>query len=239
VSARSFAFLGSGEFEAWHDDVDRWLLDRAKGDGSVVVAPTASAPEGDEVFASWATKGLEHYRRLGVDARVLPVKIRGDASDDQALAMVRDASMIFFSGGNPWHLARVLEDTPLWRLLVERLDTGLAYAGCSAGVAFLTEKTYDSDTVDFDDVFKPGLGYVPNTLFAPHWDIVDGWVPGARAGITAAAPAGGVLVALDEDTAMLGDGAAWSVSGRQGIHVLRDGTWASYVGGDTFDLPLV
>ena len=239
MSVRSFAFLGSGEFEAWHDDVDRWLLERANGDGSVVVAPTASALEGEQVFASWATKGLEHYRRLGVDARVLPVRRREDASADDALAMVGDASMIFFSGGNPWHLAKVLEDTPLWRLLVDRLDAGLAYAGCSAGVACLTEKTYDSDTEDFDDVFQRGLGYVPDTLFAPHWDIVDGWVPGARAAITAAAPAGGVLVGLDEDTAMLGDGAAWSVSGRQAVHVLRDGAWTRFAAGETFDLPLV
>ena len=40
---RSFAFLGSGEFQPWHEGIDRWLLDRADGDGSVLVVPTASA----------------------------------------------------------------------------------------------------------------------------------------------------------------------------------------------------
>ena len=31
----SFALLGSGEFEPWTEDVDRWLLDRATGNGTV------------------------------------------------------------------------------------------------------------------------------------------------------------------------------------------------------------
>ena len=83
--------------------------------------------------------------------------------------------------------------------------------------------TFDSDTQDFDQVFKPGLGLIPETVFAPHWDMVDSWMPGARAAITSAAPPGGVLVGLDEDTAMVGDGSSWRVEGRQGVHVYRSG----------------
>ena len=33
----SVALLGSGEFEPWTDDVDHWLLDRATGDGTVLI----------------------------------------------------------------------------------------------------------------------------------------------------------------------------------------------------------
>ena len=98
--------------------------------------------------------------------------------------------------------------------------------------------TYDSDAQGLDQVFKPGLGYVRNALFAPHWDIVDGWQPGARAAITAAAPADGTLVALDEDTAMVGDGSSWTVHGRQGIHVYRGASWSDHVAGETFDFAL-
>jgi cyanophycinase len=239
VSDRSFAFLGAGEFGSWHDGVDRWLLERANGDGSVVIAPTASAPEGDATFDRWATMGLEHYGRLGVAASVLPVKTREDAERPDVVAIVDAASVIFFSGGNPWYLSTVLSGTPLWARIVARLDDGLAYAGCSAGVACLTALTYDSDTEDFENVFKPGLGLIPDTLFAPHWDIVDSWIPGARAAITAAAPPGGVLVALDEDTAMLGDGSSWRVDGRQRIHVYRAETWTQHDAGATFDLPLL
>jgi hypothetical protein len=119
------------------------------------------------------------------------------------------------------------------------METGLAYAGCSAGVACLTERTYDSDAEDFERVFQPGLGLVRDTLFAPHWDIVDTWLPGARAAITAAAPPGGILVGLDEQTAMVGDGGSWTVHGAAGIHVLRDGEWTSFTEPTRFELPLV
>ena len=48
-----FALMGSGEFQPWSRDVDVWALDHVTGDGRVLVLPTASAPEGDEVFSEW------------------------------------------------------------------------------------------------------------------------------------------------------------------------------------------
>jgi cyanophycinase len=239
VSTPAYALLGAGEFEAWHDGVDRWLLEHADGDGSVLISPAAAAPEGAAMFDSWANKGLAHYERLGIRARVLPLKTREDAERAEVAGMVDDASMIFFSGGNPWYLATILDGSALWSRLRDRLLDGLAYAGCSAGVACLTEMTYDSDTQDFEHVLKPGLGYVRNALFAPHWDIVDTWIPGAKGYITAAAPENGVLVGLDEDTAMVGDGSTWTVHGRQAIHVYRTGAWTDHLAGSSFELALV
>jgi hypothetical protein len=66
VSAPAFALLGAGEFETWHDDIDRALLDGSNGDGTVLISPAASAPEGEAVFGTWAAKGLAHYERLGI-----------------------------------------------------------------------------------------------------------------------------------------------------------------------------
>jgi cyanophycinase len=237
VSGRSFALLGAGEFEDWHAPIDRELLDATVGDGRVLIAPLASAPEGDDVFASWAAKGLDHYGRLGVPAQVLPLKTREDAARPEVVALLDDASLVFFSGGNPWYLARTLRDTPLCRRLWERIDDGLAYAGCSAGVACLTERTYDSGTDDFDEVFKPGLGYATGVLFGPHWDVIDTWIPGARDAIVASLPEGETLVGIDERTALVGDGERWTVHGRAGVHVY-DGTWAEHTAGSSFTLPI-
>ena len=68
MSAPAFALLGAGEFETWHDDIDRALLDGSNGDGSVLISPAASAPEGEAVFGTWGAKGLAHYERLGISA---------------------------------------------------------------------------------------------------------------------------------------------------------------------------
>ena len=234
-----WSLLGSGEFQPWSEAADRWLLGRAAGDGSVLILPTASAPEGDEVFDRWASMGLEHFATLGVPAEVAPLKQRHDAEDPKVVELLDRASIAYFSGGNPAYLARTLEDTPFWGRILERLVEGMGYAGCSAGVACLTETTFDSDTQSFADVSKPGLGLIPRTVFAPHWDIVESWIPGARDFILGSVPDGYVFVGLDEDTAMLGDGSFWEVAGKSGIHVRRGDGWELFRDGDRFELPLL
>ncbi len=89
------------------------------------------------------------------------------------------------------------------------------------------------------DLWKPRLGVVRGVLFGPHWDIVDPWIPGARAFIMRSVPPGSAFVGIDEATAMVGDGASWSVVGRGGIHVLADGAWRTFSAGDGFVLPLL
>jgi cyanophycinase len=234
-----WSLLGSGEFQPWSEVADRWLLERADGDGRVLILPTASAPEGDDVFDRWASMGLEHFAALGVPAEVVPLKVRRDADDPDVVRLLDGASVVYFSGGNPAHLARTLEDTAFWARTLERLVEGMGYAGCSAGVACLTESTFDSDTQSFADVFKAGLGLIPRTVFSPHWDIVDSWLPGAREFILGAVPEDHVFVGLDEDTAMLGDGSSWEVAGKRAIHVRRGDVWTDFQDGDRFELALL
>jgi cyanophycinase len=237
----SMALLGAGEFDPWSAPVDRWALERGDDsrDGRVVILPTASAPEGDETFDGWAAKGLEHFAGLGIEAEALSLKTREDATHDELVARIRGASAVYFSGGNPYYLAQTLRDTPFWSALLEELDRGTVYIGCSAGVAALTETTYDSSVGDLrtGEVWKQGLGFVRGMLFAPHWDTVNQWFPGATDYIAASVEPGDVLIAQDEDTAMVGDGERWSVLGEAAIHVLRDGEWAHHRAGDAFELP--
>lgn len=236
---RAYAFLGAGEFEPWSEVVDRWVLERAEGDGRVLILPTASAPEGDEVFDEWAGKGLAHYGLLGIPAEVLPMKTREDAERAELVERVREASVVYFSGGNPYHLASVLRGSAFCRAMVDRLEDGLGFVGCSAGVACLTEVTYDTagDLLS-REVWKPGLSYVRRLLFAPHWDTVEQWFPGAQAFIVASLEPGQTLVAIDEDTAMVGDGGRWDVLGRAAVHVHRDGAWVDHHAGEGFELAL-
>ena len=234
----TYGFLGAGEFEDWHSDVDRQLLDGRRS--RVLVLATAAAPEGDDVYQTWVDKGLAHYARAGIDANAPALRTRDDAHDPAMVAELDDAGMVFFSGGNPAYLARVLVGSPFWLRLQERLAGGsLAFAGCSAGVACLSDPTFDSASDDIEQVWAPGLGYFPTILFGPHWDIVDTWIPGARAFIAAATPVGGCLVAIDEQTALVGDGSDWTVHGAGGVYLYRDGEWVGeYRAGDAFILAM-
>ena len=167
------------------------------------------------------------------------MKTREDAEREDLAQWVREASAVYFSGGNPYHLASVLRDSVFCRAMLGRLDDGLGYIGCSAGVACLTETTYDTATdLLSQDVWKPGLSYVRRLLFAPHWDTVERWYPGAQAFIAGSLAPEQTLVAIDEETAMVGDGVAWSVLGRSGVHLLQDGGWTDLHEGQVFTLPL-
>jgi cyanophycinase len=239
VSLRSFALLGSGEFEPWTVEMDHWLMNRGAGDGTIVIAPTASAPEGDEVFTRWARKGVDHFAAGGRPAEVLPLRTRDDASAPDVLEPLERASLVYFSGGNPAYLAQTLRDTPAWSTIARRIDGGLAFAGCSAGVAFLTETTFDAAEDDMERIFKPGMAYaLPGVVFGPHWDRLDTWAPGARELLASTVPPGGILVGIEEDTALIGDGEDWSIVGRHDVHVLRDGGWERAGAGDLLDMPL-
>jgi cyanophycinase len=226
--------LGSGEFEPWAEEVDRRLLAEAR-EGPVLVLPTASAPEGDEVFDRWARLGLDHYGRQGIEAELLPVRTREDAGRLDLAGRIGEAAMVFLSGGNPSYLASVLDRTLCWRAILDGLATGLAYAGCSAGVAALGERT---TWRHHRDPLGPGLSLFPGTNFGPHWDTIDRYRPGQRERITAALGGGTRLVGIDERTALIGDGSRWSVAGAGRVHVLDDGRWSDHPAGDSFELML-
>jgi cyanophycinase len=209
-----FLLLGSGEFEPWSSDVEARTLADATGDGSVLIAPTASASEGDHVFDRWAQMGLRHYAADGVPAEVLPVKTREDAFRDDVAARVGSASMIYFSGGKPAKLAGVLRDSPLLSAILLAMERGAVYAGCSAGAMVASRERDAEGRRGTSWLF--GLGLVPHVSFGVHWDRAAR-IPGAQWWMTSRLPEDTWFVGIDEQTAILGDGTTWTVHGRRTV----------------------
>lgn len=232
-----FGLYGSGEFLPWAAPVDQRLV----GAGSrVLIVPTASAPEGDEVFDRWGAMGLSYYRTLGFDPLVVPLKTRPDAADPSLTALVEGAALVYFSGGNPAYLARCLRGTPFWQAVLAGVAAGCSLGGSSAGIAFLGVTTFDpAAAAAGGPVWAEAMGLFPATVFGPHWDAVETWRPGATAMMLAATPPGCTFVGVDEDTALLGDGRSWEVMGR-GTATIHPAGGPDFVAarGDRFDLDL-
>jgi cyanophycinase len=228
--------LGSGEFEPWSTEVETIALAGAVGDGSVAILPTASASEGDRVFDRWGRMGLDHYRRDGVAAAVVPVKTREDAHRDDVVATVDAASMIYFSGGKPSRLADVLRGSPLLEAILRGLGRGAVYAGCSAG-AMVASRVRDADGRRGTS-WLFGLGLVPNVSFGVHWDRAAR-IPGAQWWMTSRLPDDSWFVGIDERTAILGDGVTWTVHGVGRVTVRGAGDDAVYRAKDTFETPSI
>ncbi len=229
----TFLLLGSGEFEPWAHEVESRTLGGASGDGSVVIVPTASAKEGDAVFDRWGTLGLAHFAEVGVPAEVLPVRTRDDAMRADLAARAGSASMIYFSGGKPQHLADVLRGSPLLDAIFAAQRRGAVYAGCSAG-AMVASRARDGRR---GTSWLFGLGMVANVSFGVHWDRLQR-LPGAAWWMTSRIPEGSWFVGIDERTAIVGDGRTWDVAGLGSVSVRRDDEKATYRAGDRFMTPV-
>jgi cyanophycinase-like exopeptidase len=209
----TLALLGSGEFTPWARDADGWSVENSTvGGDRVLVVPTASAPEGPDVFARWAAMGLEHYRAMGLSPEVVELRTRDDAKDPAAARSVEGARYIFFSGGNPGYLCEVLADTPFWDAVVAAVGEGTALGGCSAGaVAMGVLAPYVSG--DQIDRFVDGLKLLPRAAVYPHFDALDTYMEGLREMLLSTTPDGAIAVWIDEGTALCGDGERWRVTG--------------------------
>lgn len=211
--------MGSGEFEKWVGPAELAALASAGGDGTAVVLATASAPEGEATFGRWMELGLEHYRALGLPARALPVRTRDDAQLAAHAEVVRKASLVFFSGGNPEYLARTLEGTPLWTAVLQALASGAVYGGCSAG-AMVAGAARPSGPARGRFHFSGGLGLCPRDVFGVHWDST--FMRVLRPAVIRRVPTGCRLVGIAERTAILSEGMGWRVFGVGAVEV-RDG----------------
>jgi cyanophycinase-like exopeptidase len=216
TSARGrFLLLGSGEFEPWVAEAERFALSGAAGDGSVAVLAAASGREGEPVFERWIGMGLSHYDSLGITAHAVPVRTRVDALEPATAKVLDDVSMVFFSGGSPKYLAQTLTGTPVWDGVQRLLDRGGVFAGCSAGamIAGATGMRFP---------FGSGLGLLPATAIGVHWDALSGWwIRWLRDLAPRRLQSGVRFLGIAEHTAIASDGAAWRVFGTGVVDVRR------------------
>lgn len=211
-----FLLLGSGEFEPWSGEAERFALSGAAGDGSVAVLATASGREGEPVFERWMAMGLAHYESFGIAARALGVRTRTDALDPSVGRELDDVSMVFFSGGSPKYLAQTLSGTPVWDGLLRLLDRGGVFAGCSAGAMIAGARGMRFP-------FASGLGLLPTTAVGVHWDALSAWwIRWLRDLAPRRVPPAVRFVGVAEHTAVASDGDSWRVFGA-GVVDMRQG----------------
>jgi cyanophycinase-like exopeptidase len=241
VARRStLGLLGSGEFLPWAEEVDRVLIEAAgAGTDRVLVAPAASAPEGRGVFGRWASMGLEHYRRMGAAPQVLPLHVPEDAARSEVVDLLDGVAVVFFSGGNPAYLARVLRGSPFLEQLWAAVGAGeTSLGGCSGGASVLGVRVPDPTRRAVpEEMWSEGLGLLP-VMISPHWDTMDRWAPGLRGFVLESVPDGSPHMAIEEQTAAVGDGQTFRVMGEgEVVMYASDRSESHHVPGDTFSLP--
>ncbi|MGB7979368.1 MAG: Type 1 glutamine amidotransferase-like domain-containing protein [Candidatus Nanopelagicales bacterium] len=227
------ALVGSGEYLPQMLEVEGLLLaGRAR---RYVQIPTAAAPEGPEVLARWTRLGREQADRLGVEAVPLLIADRADADDPDLAAKVAGAGLVYFSGGNPAHLAGSLRDSAVWREVLAAWRGGAALAGCSAGAMAMTG--WVPQVRALHRPIDPGLGLLGHLRVIPHFDKMLGWAPDLATRVLLHAPDGVTVLGIDEDTALVGGPHEWTVMGRQSVWTLGHGARVEHRAGATVHTP--
>ena len=218
-TAGALALVGSGEYTLQMKDFEGNLLHRAMSYGKknrFIQIPTASSQEGDSARQRWQRLGQEQSDRIGSQCVYLPIHEREDAFNPDYVEQIKDAGLIYFSGGNPHHVADVFADSPLWEAIVASWQSGSSLAGCSAGAMALggtIMKVRGSR-------LSPGLGIVPEIEIIPHFDRYFGWVPELVRASILRTDANTTLVGIDENTALVYTD-KWQRYGKGKVHVLR------------------
>jgi cyanophycinase len=173
----------------------------------------------------------EHYRkafeRIGVGGiHHLDIRGREEAGDDGNVAVVREADIIFFTGGDQLRITSILGGSPLLREVKRRyFEEGCVVAGTSAGASALAETMiYEGES--FEALRKgtvqmsTGIGLVQKVIIDSHF-IMRGRF--SRLMTTVTSNPGTIGLGLGEDTGVIiRDGHLLEAIGN-GLIVIFDG----------------
>jgi len=201
----------------------------------VVILPTASYPDGDDVFQRWGAMGVDHFTALGAEVEPVLVRDRDDAEDPANAQAVGEADLIYLSGGKPGYLLSVLRGSAVGRSLAAAHDRGATLAGCSAGAMALAGYSFDFRVrlMPFPLRWGSGLGFAPDVSVVPHY---DAWPEPFSALMALQAPRGAVVLGIDEDTAVVGRDGGWQVHGSGRVTVWRGRRRERFRRGEAFRL---
>ena len=220
------ALVGGNEFRRDCEPMDRALLARLGSEPSVVIVPTAAAHENP---GKAAENGVRYFRRLGARAEAAMIIDANTARQASFVAQIRNADLVYFTGGDPVHLLETMCDSPAWKAALEVLDRGGAIAGSSAGAMICGGQMWAPG-----DGWREGLGLVPQIAVIPHHATLAARWNADR--IRATLPAGITLVGIDEATALIGSGQSWQVIGPGEVVVYRAESPSVFTSGQSVPL---
>jgi peptidase E len=228
----ALALAGSGEYLPIMQDLEQSLLDNAIKLGqknTYIQIPTAAGRESSERLSFWKTLGGAQADRLSTQQIFLPIYTRDDAMNEAFANQVKDAGLIYLSGGDPGYLANTLIGTPLWSAIELAWQSGSSLAGCSAGAMAMGKHV--------PNFFRPkdegtnGFGLIGEIRTIPHYNKFFGWIPDAAARKLLTAPDGTTVIGIDESTALVTgltadpevrfENKSWRVHGEGHVHLLR------------------
>lgn len=229
MGGHRFVLFGTGDWGEWADPIFTDL--RARGGHAVVVA-AGQVENGPEAIDWYRAGARERLERVGIPAIDAPLLSRRDADDPMALSCLDDAAFVYVLGGGPRSTVEALSGSRFWHEITSRR---LPYVGSSGGAMLLG--AWYPNSVDFAET-SPALALFPRTVIAGHWNELDDMAGGLRDAFVLHSR-GSILIGLDRDAGLLGDGYSWDAVGEGQVHVILGDRHAVYSTGDRIELALL
>lgn len=138
----------------------------------IVVIPTASSipvQVGENYLTAFSTLGC-------TDVTVLNIKSKKESEAPDAIALIKSAVCIMFSGGDQSKISKYIGNTTIHKILSDRYknDEGFVIAGTSAGAMAMASEMIagGSSTKAFVKgavIMRKGLGLIPQLIIDTHF----------------------------------------------------------------------
>ena len=232
TSLGPLVLAGSGEYTDAMDIVDQYLLKVADGKPIVLIA-TSCAMEGEDVMTKWEQMGVEHFKRLGVEATPLRIKDQDDANIAANAEPIAEAGLVWFSGGSAVYLAQAFHETLAWQALEAANRNGAAVAGASGGLGVLNDHV---PNIAADPTPGPtGLGLAAPVRAMAHFDRMEARRPEFVQRTLDSLQPGQMAIGVDEDTTVVWTENAWHVMGHKRAVLFEGADRIIYHHGDVID----
>jgi cyanophycinase len=166
------------------------------------------------------------FKDLGVDnIDTLDIRIRDDGFQRDNIDKIKQAGLVFFTGGDQLRITSQMGDTPVYSTMQDRYHKGLHVVGTSAGAAVMPatmlisgngDESYHVDTLGM----APGLSLIEGVVIDSHF--AERGRIGRLIGAVTQNPANiglgidentAIVVENDEEFRVIGEGAVYVVDG--------------------------
>lgn len=215
--------IGGAEDKKGERKILKYVSSKVKDNDDLLLIATV-ATEYPELVGKEYTK---IFKNLGVNnIKVLHVIDRGDCYLQENINVVKEANLIFFTGGDQLRITSIIGGTPIYDEMQKVCKRGCYFVGTSAGASVMSDTMIvggESEESPRKCTLKmaPGLGFLESIIIDQHF-AQRGRIGRLLAGVSQNPEILGI--GIDEDTAIIvepsgvlqviGSGAIYIIDGK-------------------------
>lgn len=219
--------IGGAEDKKGEKEILKEVCSKIDKENEKLVIATIATELPKEVGAEYT----DIFKKLGVkNIDILDIAQRDDACRESNVALIKNASLVFFTGGDQLRITSLVGGTPIYDALKQSVENGCVFVGTSAGASVVSDTMIitgedEESPKKWTLKMSPGLGLIKDVIIDQHF-AQRGRIGRLLTGVAENPESLGI--GIDEDTAiMVNPKAEFQVIGSGAVYVI-DGSSISY-----------